>query len=211
MEKKTKEKIDKKILQVVNLSPSESWVEKIKHVHPMKQITIASIVQVFVLGLMAISMFGINNLFADERQLDLTLPETNFNYVQIKKDSLLIQDSINKRLRFIKIKNEPSKKTLTTYYILNTIDMTTSYYMTRNHPHINEGNFLLPEKPSAAEFLLHKSIMSPLIAANFQEEEIVLANWILAVVILKNLYIYNTTCRNMPNYHHVTGQNLNPC
>ena len=38
----TSEKIDKKILQVVNLSPSESWVEKIEYVHPMKQITIAS-------------------------------------------------------------------------------------------------------------------------------------------------------------------------
>ena len=46
MEKKTREKIDKKILQVVNLSPSEDWIEKIVDVHPMKQITIASIIQV---------------------------------------------------------------------------------------------------------------------------------------------------------------------
>ena len=59
----TKEKIDKKILQVVNLSPSESWVEKIEHVHPMKQITIASIVQVSVLGFMAVSMVAISYIF----------------------------------------------------------------------------------------------------------------------------------------------------
>ena len=39
----TKEKINKKILQVVNLSPSEDWIEKVIYVHPMKQITIASI------------------------------------------------------------------------------------------------------------------------------------------------------------------------
>jgi len=56
----TKEKIDRKILQVVNLSPSESWVEKIVEVHPMKQITIASIIQVTMFGFM-LGMFWINS------------------------------------------------------------------------------------------------------------------------------------------------------
>ena len=51
---------DKKILQVVNLSPSESWIEKIVNIHPMKQITVASIVQVLVFGFMLL-MFWINN------------------------------------------------------------------------------------------------------------------------------------------------------
>ena len=60
MVKKTKEKIDRKILQVVNLSPSESWVEKIVEVHPMKQITIASIIQVTMFGFMLV-MFWINS------------------------------------------------------------------------------------------------------------------------------------------------------
>ena len=56
----TNEKIDKKILQVVNLSPSESWIEKIVDIHPMKQITVASIVQVLVFGFMLL-MFWIND------------------------------------------------------------------------------------------------------------------------------------------------------
>ena len=56
----TSEKIDKKILQVVNLSPSESWIEKIVDIHPMKQITVASIVQVAVFGFM-LFMFWIND------------------------------------------------------------------------------------------------------------------------------------------------------
>jgi len=43
---------EEKILQVVNLSPSEAWVEKLHDVHPMKQITVASIVQVCVFGFM---------------------------------------------------------------------------------------------------------------------------------------------------------------
>lgn len=44
----------KKILQVVNLSPSESWVEKIVHVHPMRQIAYATVIQLVVFG----GMFG---------------------------------------------------------------------------------------------------------------------------------------------------------
>ena len=46
MEKKTKEKID-----------------MIEDVHPMKQITIASVVQISVLGFMALSMVAISYIF----------------------------------------------------------------------------------------------------------------------------------------------------
>ena len=54
--KKTNEE---KLLQVVNLSPSEDWIEKIVDVHPMKQVAIMTIVQAIVffgmLGIMAIT------------------------------------------------------------------------------------------------------------------------------------------------------------
>ena len=43
---------DKKLLQIVNLSPSESWIEKIVDIHPMRQIAYASILQVVVFGFM---------------------------------------------------------------------------------------------------------------------------------------------------------------
>jgi len=59
----TKEKTNKKILQVVNLAPSETWIEKIVDVHPMKQITIASIIQVCVLGFMGLSMLLLSIVF----------------------------------------------------------------------------------------------------------------------------------------------------
>lgn len=39
---------EKKLLQVVNLSPSESWIEKLTEVHPMKQVAYASVIQVCV-------------------------------------------------------------------------------------------------------------------------------------------------------------------
>ena len=49
-----------KILQAVNLAPSEDWVEKIAEVHPMKQIVWMSIVQVCVFGFMLLSFTTIN-------------------------------------------------------------------------------------------------------------------------------------------------------
>lgn len=45
---------EKKLLQVVNLAPSESVIEKLTKMHPMRQIAYASVIQVCVL----FSMFG---------------------------------------------------------------------------------------------------------------------------------------------------------
>ena len=55
--------IDKKILQVVNLSPDESIVERIVEVHPMKQIAIMSVVQVVIFFMMLGSMVLIGKVF----------------------------------------------------------------------------------------------------------------------------------------------------
>ena len=52
---------EEKILQVVNLSPSEAWVEKLHDVHPMKQIAVASVIQVCVFGFMLLSFYLIGN------------------------------------------------------------------------------------------------------------------------------------------------------
>ena len=171
--------------------------------------------QKFMRGVLALLLIGAAVLYfanpLHAQELDLTLPETPFNYEQINQDSLLIQDAINKRFRFVKITNEPSRKTLMTFYLLNAIDMTTSYHMTRAHPTLKEANFLLPEKPSAAEFLIHKSVTAPLAAANLEEGQMIIVNWLLGAVILRNLYLYETTCRTSANYHAVTGQNISPC
>ena len=51
--------MQKKALQIVNLSPSESWIAKLTHIHPMKQITYASIIQVSVFFGM-LGMFPVN-------------------------------------------------------------------------------------------------------------------------------------------------------
>lgn len=51
---------EEKILQVVNLSPDESIMEKITDIHPMKQVAYASVLQVFVFGSMILAFSLIN-------------------------------------------------------------------------------------------------------------------------------------------------------
>jgi len=58
-----KKETEKKILQAANLSPSEDWIEKIVEIHPMKQVTIMSVVQVSVFMFMLLSFHIISFLF----------------------------------------------------------------------------------------------------------------------------------------------------
>jgi len=51
---------EEKILQIVNLSPDVSVLDKIEEVHPMKQVAIMSVVQVLVFGFMLLSFWVIN-------------------------------------------------------------------------------------------------------------------------------------------------------
>ena len=53
---------EEKILQVVNLSPSESWVERLTEIHPMRQVAWASVIQVCVFGFMLMSFWAINEV-----------------------------------------------------------------------------------------------------------------------------------------------------
>jgi hypothetical protein len=64
VEKSMQRKADRqnKLLQYVNLSPSESWLERLENVHPMKQIFWASVIQVSVFGFMLVS-FSLINLY----------------------------------------------------------------------------------------------------------------------------------------------------
>ena len=51
---------EEKLLMVANLSPDVDWIDRIEQVHPMKQVTIMSLVQVGVLGFMALCISLIN-------------------------------------------------------------------------------------------------------------------------------------------------------
>jgi len=51
-----------KVLQYANLSPSESSIEKLAEIHPMRQIVWASIIQGVVITFMLFSMLIINGV-----------------------------------------------------------------------------------------------------------------------------------------------------
>jgi hypothetical protein len=59
---KKADRIQKKTLQVVNLAPSEAWVERIVEIHPMRQIFWASIIQLCVFGFMLLSFWAIGEV-----------------------------------------------------------------------------------------------------------------------------------------------------
>ena len=56
----TKPETEKKVLQIVNLSPDVSVLDKIEEVHPMKQVAVMSVMQVLVFGFMLLSFWLIN-------------------------------------------------------------------------------------------------------------------------------------------------------
>ena len=51
-----------KILRAINLSPSESILENLTEIHPMRQIFWASIIQAAVFGFMLLSFWLINGV-----------------------------------------------------------------------------------------------------------------------------------------------------
>ena len=56
----SKPETEKKVLQIVNLSPDVSVLDMIDEVHPMKQVAVMSVVQVLVFGFMLLSFWLIN-------------------------------------------------------------------------------------------------------------------------------------------------------
>jgi hypothetical protein len=58
----TKPEAQKKALQIVNLSPNESMVEKLSDIHPMRQIVWATVIQGLVFAGMLFSFCIINGV-----------------------------------------------------------------------------------------------------------------------------------------------------
>ena len=55
---------EEKALQIVNLSPSESAIDKLVEMHPMRQVAWASVIQVCVFGFMLLAMALIDTVFS---------------------------------------------------------------------------------------------------------------------------------------------------
>ena len=182
---------DEKILQIVNLSPSEDWIEKIVEIHPMKQIVWASIVQACVFGFMLLSFLMIG-VATQASTLDLRIPETDYDFRQIEEDA----ESINniKYSTNFNIENPKHKY----FLVMNVLDTASTIYAMENRDNIIETNFLLPAKPTPEELFLHKAlVIYALSKTNFfsnhpdEQWSINFVNVGLTIAVLNNLDIIN--------------------
>jgi hypothetical protein len=109
---------DKKILQVVNLSPSESWIEKIVNIHPMKQITVASIIQILVFGFMLLAFWTNSKLFADEVVFKFKSPSfsgvgTSSHYLTIQNQEFNRKEALKAEIKALQDEIERDKENTT--------------------------------------------------------------------------------------------------
>ena len=90
----------------------------IEDVHPMKQITIASIIQITVLGFMAMSMLLINKTFADEMVHQFKNPSfsgigTSAHYLTIENQEHMRKMTIKEELKALREQIERDKENTT--------------------------------------------------------------------------------------------------
>tara|TARA_B110000858_G_scaffold144591_1_gene164195 strand:+ start:19 stop:555 length:537 start_codon:yes stop_codon:yes gene_type:complete len=174
---------EKKILQIVNLSPSEDWIEKIVEIHPMKQIVWASIVQACVFGFMLLSFLGIS----------IATEANDFDFEQMKKDATRIQ-ATEFSMDF-NIENPQHK-----YFLaINILDMATTIYAMENRDNLKEKNPLLPERPEIGDLVLHKTLVIyslkhlGLFSTNPKDEwNLPFLNVVVSAAVLNNMHKINT-------------------
>ena len=139
---------EEKLLQVVNLSPSEDWIERLVEVHPMKQIFWASIIQACVFGFMLLSFLLIS----------VGLKANDFDFEQIKEDAERLK-ATEFRMDF-NLENPKHK-----YFLaINALDVATTVYAIENRNTLVEGNLLLPPRPRPEELLLQKVVVTYMIS-----------------------------------------------
>lgn len=125
-------------------------------------------------------------------QLDLTLPEIS------EEDVIYIPD--RKFLQFVKIKEEPSKAQIITYWTLNAFDIYTTYEGLKN-PNMKEGNPFLGSHPHLDNLIIHKLIFAGIVGQNLDTYGYTWMNFALTGAIIRNQYLNNTTSWCPPNIH----------
>ena len=150
--------------------------------------------QKFLRGLIALLLVGAavlyftNPLHADE--LDLTLPETPFDFEQMNKDSKLIKDWEDRnRLRFFYNEPLPTDEQIRYSWIVNSLDLATTIYALETMDNVREGNFILGEQPEVAEIIGLKLIVLPLIHQNSNTHQMVFINSVVTAAVINNLYV----------------------
>ena len=152
--------------------------------------------QKFLRGLIALLLVGAavlyfaNPLHADE--LDLTLPETPFDFEQMNKDSKLIKDwEERNKLRFFYNEPLPTDEQIRYSWIVNSLDLATTIYALETMDNVREANFILGEQPSTERVIALKLFVLPLIHQNSNTHQMVWFNSVVTTAVINNLYVIN--------------------
>ena len=135
-------------------------------------------------------------------ELDLTLPPiSDEEVIELEKK---FRDNFN----FIEIKEPPTRQQKILYWTLHGLDVYTTYEGLKN-PNITEGNPLLNNKPSLEELVVHKIIFGGLLGENLNTYGYTLANTLIGITVVRNIYTINTTSPCTINFY-VDGSRV-PC
>jgi len=125
------------------------------------------------------------------QEVDLTLPETPFDFKQMEKDGQLIKDWEERN--YYRIFNNPdplpTQKQIRYSWIVHTLDMATTIYALENRDDIKEGNPVLGESPNNIEIIGLKLLILPIVHQNSSEHAMVYFNTITTAAVVNNLYI----------------------
>ncbi len=108
-------------------------------------------------------------------ELDLTIPEQPAVDILPQK----------KFLRFVEIKEPPTKKQLITFWTLNVLDVYTTHQGLKQS-NVYETNPLYSKKPTLEELILGKVIIGTILHNNFGKNEIRITNVFLTHAIINN-------------------------
>ena len=144
---------------------------------------------ILFLTLLVTPLYGLDKA-ADK--LDLTLPETPFDYEQMNKDSKLIKDWEDRnKLNFFDVHPKPTKEQIKLSWLVNSLDLATTIYALETMDNFREGNFILGEQPEVAEVIALKLIVLPLVHQNSNTHQMVLINSLITAAVVNNLYVIN--------------------
>ena len=125
------------------------------------------------------------------QEVDLTLPDTPFDFEQMEKDGQLIKEWEERN--YYRIFNNPdplpTKKQIRYSWIVHTLDMATTIYALENRDNVKEGNWILGESPNNIEIIGLKLLILPIVHQNSSEHAMVYFNTITTAAVINNLYV----------------------
>ena len=127
------------------------------------------------------------------QEVDLTLPETPFDFEQMEKDGQLIKEWEERN--YYRIFNNPyplpTNKQIRYSWIIHSLDVATTIYALENRDNIKEGNPILGESPNNIEIVGLKLLILPIVHQNSSEYGMTYFNTATTAAVIHNLYVIN--------------------